>query len=422
MGHRQPLGVLSILSMCLSLHCGHAAAAAPDQGITAVPNTLRLNQQSAPPALDADDQLTDQPQAAVEDVPIEQIQNFIEAFQLIKHNYVAAVDDDVLFENAMHGLAEQLDPYSRYLDAAHYKQLVEFTEGQIAKPQFDLKFNDQQNNWKITGVARNSENYRLGLRDGQLVERINGINIQTLDLRTVKNLLTGALGSVLSIRVKANAQVQVVDVIRDQKLNYDVQASLSDNRILILRIKAFQQDTTQQVMAMLQHYQKKELRGLLIDIRDNPGGLLSAAVDLADVFLEQGLIVSTRSRIEPVQRFQALPSAHPISYPIAILQNRFSASAAEVFAAALKQQQRAIVLGETSYGKGAVQKLFPLKQGALQLTVSHYYTPNGQMIEGKGIEADYSLNMSATLSEQQIQSQALFLFERYLSGLSSTKR
>lgn len=356
----------------------------------------------------------------VEDVPIEQIRNFIETFQIIKDNYVDPLTNTELFENAMHGLAERLDPYSRYLDAEHYKQLLDFTEGQIAEPQLSMQFNADQQNWQLNKIVRNSDNYRQGLRDGQIVERINGVNIQALDGRSLRSMLTGTFGSTLSLRVKTDEKVQTVEVVRDQQLNYDVEPFLTDDRILVIRIKAFQQDTTAQVQEIIKIYQQRTtIRGLLIDIRDNPGGLLSAAVDLADLFLEQGLIVTTKGRIDPPQKFQALPSQNPINYPIAILQNRFSASAAEVFSAALKEQNRALILGETSYGKGAIQKLFPLKQGALQLTVALYYTPQGHLIEGKGIEPNETLNISRSLTDQQILNQAVISFERSLVNRSS---
>lgn len=363
--------------------------------------------------LSEDEQVEDQD--AVEDIPIEKIRNFVETFQIVKNNYVDQVTDDELFEQAMHGLVEGLDPYSRYLDAQHYQQLIEFTEGEIAEPQFRLIYNAEQQNWLLSEIVNNSEDYRQGLRNGQIVERINSVNVQNLDERAVKNLLTGSQGSVLTLRIKSQNQLRSIDVIRHQKINYDVEPFLTDDRILVLKIKAFQQDTTKEVQRLIQDYQQQaQIRGLLIDIRDNPGGLLSAAVDLADLFLEQGLIVSTKGRIEPVQRFQALPSQNPIHYPIAILQNRFSASAAEVFSAALKEHKRATILGETSYGKGAVQKLFPLKQGALQLTVSHYYTPNGHLIEGKGIAPDEVLNMNPMMIDQQIMSQAITSFDLIL--------
>lgn len=365
--------------------------------------------------LTEDEQIADNEMNTVEDIPIEQIRNFVETFQIVKNNYVGELTDTELFDNAMHGLAENLDPYSRYLDAEHYQQLLEFTEGQIAEPSLKLRFNPEQQYWQLHNIVRNSESYRQGLRNGQIVERINGINIQALDERTVRNLLTGTLGSVVTLRVKTEGHVQTIDVLRDQKINYEVEPFLTDDRILVIKIKAFQQDTTHEVQNILKLYeQQTTIRGLMIDIRDNPGGLLAAAVDLADLFLEQGLIVTTKSRIDAPQKFQALPSQQPITYPIAILQSRFSASAAEVFAAALKEQNRAIILGETSYGKGAIQKLFPLKQGALQLTVAHYYTPKGHLIDGKGIEPTYNLNMGKSVTEQQILQQAVQVFENSL--------
>jgi carboxyl-terminal processing protease len=236
-----------------------------------------------------------------------------------------------------------------------------------------------------------------------------------LDQRTVDSLLTGSLGSIVKLKIKRGNRSVVADVVRDQQLNYDVEPYLTDERILVLKIKAFQQDTVQQIQHFLNIYQQRTaIRGVMIDVRDNPGGLLSSAVELADLFLEDGLIVSTKGRIEATQQFQALASQDPITYPVAILQNRFSASAAEVFAAALKENQRATIIGETSYGKGAVQKLFPLQHGAVQLTVSHYFTPNGEMIEGKGIAVDRKLNMDDQQSDREIQDQASNLFDRII--------
>lgn len=137
-------------------------------------------------------------------------------------------------------------------------------------------------------------------------------------------------------------------------------------------------------------------------------------MDLADLFLEEGLIVSTKGRLEAAQRFQALPSDQPIRLPVAILQNKYSASAAEVFTAALKEQNRAIVIGERSYGKGAIQKLFPLEQGALQMTVAHYYTPQGHLIEGKGVEPDEFLPILSSHTHEEILTQAIRLFHQMI--------
>lgn len=363
-----------------------------------------------------DEELANSPDDAnIEDIPIDQIRQFVETFQLVKKNYVDNVSNDQLFEQASHGLLEGLDPYSRYLTDEQYQQLMQFTEGQIAKIPFQLSYVPEQHQWQIAGIANGSDAYELGLRNGEVVEKINNNAVQYLDQRTVDNLLTGSLGSVVKLKIKRGNRSVIADVVRDQALNYDVEPYLTDERILVLKIKAFQQDTVPQVQHLLSTYQQRApIRGVIIDIRDNPGGLLSSAVELADLFLEKGLIVSTKGRIEAAQQFQALASQDPITYPVAILQNRFSASASEVFSAALKENQRATVFGETSYGKGAVQKLFPLQQGAVQLTVSHYFTPNGEMIEGKGIEADRKLNMSDQQTDRQIQEQASNQFGRMI--------
>lgn len=420
---RKLSGVL--LALCT---CSVWAASIPTTQVNDAANPLaknhsKQNQTTLNLSMSEQPDETDDPSAEdegqiVEDVPIEQIRNFIEVFQMVKANYVADTTDTELFENAIHGLVEELDPYSRYLDAANYKQLIEFTEGQIAEPQFKAIFNQDQQNWQISELALTSDAYHKGLRNGDRIERINGINVQPLDQRALNSMLMGAQGSMLSIRIKSAKKSSVFEIIRDRKLNYDVTPFLTEDHILVLKIKAFQQDTTNEVQSILETYaQRSTIRGLMIDVRDNPGGLLSAAVDLASLFLEKGLIVTTKGRNEPAQNFQALPSTHPITYPIAILQNRYSASAAEVFSAALKEHHRAVILGETSYGKGAVQKLFPLKQGALQLTVSHYYTPNGHLIEGKGIEPNYRIEMSRKDTDQQMVSKAVSTFNQTLAQL-----
>lgn len=383
--------------------------------------TTQVEQQEDVPFSDELELSDDESDAAVAEVPITQIRNFIEVFDMVKQNYVAAVTDDELFENALHGLVEELDPYSRYLDAAHYQQLLEFTEGDIAEPNFSLKFNRTSQLWLLDDIGVNSANYRQGLRNGYVVEKINGVRLQSLDQKKLSQILMGSLGSSIKFELNIAGKLQIIEALRDRKISYDVEPYLTNDQILVIKIKAFQQNTTQQVQEILKLYQQQTvLRGLLIDIRDNPGGLLAASVDLADLFLEQGLIVTTRGRIEAPQRFQALPGAISLAYPVAILQNRYSASAAEVFAAAMKEQGRARILGERSYGKGAVQKLFPLKQGALQLTVSHYYTPQGHLIEGKGIEPDDVLTMGSDFTDQQILQNALDTFNRRLPAVEKS--
>ncbi|MFB2577542.1 MULTISPECIES: S41 family peptidase [unclassified Acinetobacter] len=350
-----------------------------------------------------------------EPVPLEQIRSFIEVYQTIQKNYVDAISHDELFGLASQGLAERLDPYSRYLNADQYKQILEFTEGVLAEPKVKLEFDPSMQKWRVNNINILSEAYRKGLRNGQVIEKIGDNYLDGLEERNVLSMWRGAMDSKVNIAVAQDSALKDYELKRDGKVDYDVRPFLTEDQILVLPIRAFQQDTSAQVQSAIKMYQDKaHIRGILIDVRDNPGGLLSAAVDLADLFLDQGLIVTTKSRIEAPQRFQALPNQYPIHYPIAILQNRYSASASEVFAAALKEHQRAKVMGEKSYGKGAVQKLFPLQQGALQLTVAHYYTPDNHMIEGKGIQPDILLAKQKGQSAQQTLQQALEIFNQQL--------
>jgi len=159
----------------------------------------------------------------------------------------------------------------------------------------------------------------------------------------------------------------------------------------VLQVKVFQQDTANEIKRIIESYSTNRLKAVLFDLRNNPGGLLSAAVESADLFLNQGIIVSTKSRSEGNQQFQALPGIEFQNLKVGILINNRSASAAEVFTAALKEHNRAWVVGEKSYGKGVVQKLFPLSNGsALQMTVSQYFSPSGNMIEGQGIQPHFT--------------------------------
>lgn len=353
-------------------------------------------------------------------VPIEQIKNFIDAFDTIKNNYVDELNDDELFENATIGLASQLDAYSRYLNDEQYQKLIHFTQNNLGKPSFKLKWSDERQSWEVSQLSAADGAYRQGLRNGMAIDRVEGINIQRLDEQAVTSLLTGTLGSALSLRTRLKEHYKSFDILRDQAVNYDVESSIDADGILIVKIKAFQDNTVHQVEQLLAETKKKnQLNALLIDIRDNPGGVLASAVDLADIFLEQGLIVTIKSRTLPIQQFQASPSQYPINVPIAILQNRFSASAAEVFAAAMKEQNRAIIIGETSYGKGAVQKLFPLNKGALQLTVAYYFTPQGHLIEQQGIEPTVALAIANYSDNRSIVQAAVAMLKNNIPKLSS---
>lgn len=338
-------------------------------------------------------------EATYQEVPVESIQHFVQIYGIVKDNYVKEKNDDELFQQAIKGLLSGLDRYSRYLSPEDYKQLLQYTEGDLATVDFDLRFDTALQHWVIHNLKPDADSAKLGLKNGVTVYKVEDQELKKLNQDQVKHVLDGAIGSTLSLQLSANSLP--MNLVRNTKIETDIESRLLNNQVLVLHIKVFQQDTANEVKRLIESHASSKLKAVLFDLRNNPGGLLSAAVESADLFLNQGVIVSTKSRSEGDQQFQALPSFEFQNLKVGILINSRSASAAEVFTAAMKEHGRAWVAGEKSYGKGVVQKLFPLSNGAaLQMTVSQYYTPNGRMIEGTGIQPNLSYPIPHDMREE----------------------
>ena len=349
----------------------------------------------SPPVLDFDDEV----EQNYAEVPVESIQQFVQIYSIVKDNYVDEKNDDALFQQAIKGLVGGLDRYSRYLSPEDYKLLLQYTEGDMASVDFELIYDSQLHQWVIQGLKSNADSTKQGLRNGVAVFKIDDQELKKLNHDQVYGLLNGAIGSTLSLQLAQNSAP--LTLVRNKKIETDIQANVLHNQVLVIKIKVFQQDTANEIKRLIEEHSSSRLKAVLLDLRNNPGGLLSAAVESADLFLNQGLIVSTKSRSEGDKQFQALPSFEFQNLKLGILMNSRSASAAEVFTAALKDHGRAWVVGEKSYGKGVVQKLFPLSNGAaLQMTVSHYYTPKGNMIEGVGIQPNQQYLLQHDMKEE----------------------
>jgi carboxyl-terminal processing protease len=347
------------------------------------------------PVLDFDDEV----EQNYAEVPVESIQQFVQIYSIVKENYVDAKNDDALFQQAIKGLVSGLDRYSRYLSPEDYKQLLQYTEGDIASVDFELIYDQQLHQWVIHGLKDNADSAKQGLRNGVAVFKIDDQELKKLNHDQVNSLLNGSIGSTLTLQLAQNSSPIIL--VRNKKIETDIQASVLHNQVLVIKVRVFQQDTANEIKRLIEERSSSRLKAVLLDLRNNPGGLLSAAVETADLFLNQGVIVSTKSRSEGDQQFQALPSFEFQNLKLGILINNRSASAAEVFTAAMKDHGRAWVVGEKSYGKGVVQKLFPLSNGAaLQMTVSHYYTPKGQMIEGVGIQPNQQYLLQHEMKEE----------------------
>ena len=341
---------------------------------------------------------SEEPEHSYAEVPIESIQQFVQIYGIVRDNYVDVKSDDALFQQAIKGLVSGLDRYSRYLSAEEYRQLIQYTEGDLASVDFALSPELHLHKWIIRDLKTGSDSYKLGLRNGQTILKIDNQDLKNLNQDQVLGLLYGSIGSTL--QVQAEELSGNINLVRNKKIETDIEPVMLHNQVLVLKIRVFQQDTANEIKRLIEENSSPRLKAVLIDLRNNPGGLLSAAVESADLFLNNGIIVSTKSRSEGNQQFQALPGNEFQNIKLGILINHRSASAAEVFTAAMKEHQRAWVMGEKSYGKGVVQKLFPLPSGAaLQMTVSHYYTPNGNMIEGQGIQPNQSYPLPPEMKE-----------------------
>lgn len=340
----------------------------------------------------------DEVEQSYPEVPVESIQQFVQIYGIVKDNYVDNKNDEQLFQQAIQGLVSGLDRYSRYLSPEDYKQLVQYTDGDLASVDFNLSY-DNQRQWTIQGLKSEADAYKQGLRNGVSVFKIDDQELRKLNREQVNALLYGSIGSTLSVQL--GQTTKPISLVRTKKIETDIEAQLLHNQVLLLKVRVFQQDTANEIKRLIEENNPSRLKAVLIDLRNNPGGLLSAAVETADLFLNQGIIVTTKSRSEGNQQFQALPSSEFQNLKVGILINARSASAAEVFTAAMKEHRRAWVIGEKSYGKGVVQKLFPLSNGAaLQMTVSHYYTPSGKMIEGIGIQPDQLYPLQHDMKEE----------------------
>jgi carboxyl-terminal processing protease len=369
--------ILTTLFMCMS----HSA--------------LAVVKGKAQPVLDFDDEV----EQNYAEVPVESIQQFVQIYSIVKENYVDDKNDETLFQQAIKGLVSGLDRYSRYLSPEDYKLLLQYTEGDIASVDFELGYDQQLHQWVIQGLKDNADSTKQGLRNGVSVFKVDDQELKKLNHDQVNSLLNGSIGSTLSLQLAQNSKSLIL--VRNKKIETDIQATLLHNQVLVIKVKVFQQDTANEIKRLIEEHSSSRLKAVLFDLRNNPGGLLSAAVESADLFLNQGIIVSTKSRSEGDQQFQALPSFEFQNLKLGILINNRSASAAEVFTAAMKDHDRAWVVGEKSYGKGVVQKLFPLSNGAaLQMTVSHYYTPKGQMIEGVGIQPNQQYLLQHEMKEE----------------------
>lgn len=348
-------------------------------------------------ALPAKDRLS--PNEPEQQIPMEDVQRFSNAISLIKKYYVKEVDDRVLFDNAIRGMLNGLDPHSTYLDEDDLKELQTTTNGEFGGLGIEVTM---ENGFvKVITPLIDTPAFKAGIKSGDYIIKINKKSVQGLELKDAVTLMRGPTGSVIKLTIlrKGENKPLVFDVKREKIEIKSVQNRLLDNRYGYIRLTQFQATTEKDMLSSIKKLQKKaggHLQGLILDLRNNPGGLLDSAIEVASSFLnkerngKKELIVYTQGRL-PSSKYTAMATSNDILHnaPMVVLINNGSASASEIVAGALKDNKRALVIGTKSFGKGSVQTVLPLDdKRAIKLTTALYFTPSGNSIQAKGIKPD----------------------------------
>ncbi|MDI5987442.1 S41 family peptidase [Halomonas sp. M4R5S39] len=325
------------------------------------------------------------------DLPVEDIQTFAEVFERIKRAYVEEVDDSTLLRNAMRGMLSELDPHSAYLDREEFQSLRESTEGEFGGVGIEVGTQDGQ--LTVITPIDDTPASRAGLQSRDVILRIDDTPTERLSLQEAVNLMRGDPGTEISLTIMRQGEdaPRTFTMTREVIRTESVRSELLEPGYGYLRVSQFQTRTGDQVRnAIIDMEREGALNGLVLDLRNNPGGVLQAAVAVADVFLDSGLIVYTEGRLSDTEmRFSASTETAAPDVPLVVLINGGSASAAEIVAGALQDQRRGVVMGTESFGKGSVQQIMPLGNGeGLKLTTALYFTPGGRSIQAQGIEPD----------------------------------
>src|ERR1700689_2516873 len=339
--------------------------------------------------------LADKP-AAGADLPWQDARMLAAVLERVKHDYVNPVDDHQLLQAAIRGMVASLDPYSAYLDGDEYDEVKINSSGRYSGVGIDLSIEDEQ--VVVIAPFDGSPAAQAGIRSGDVIVTIDGVPVNTSTLADTIGRMRGAEGTSVKIGImrEGNPEPMLFTLKRSGVDLHSVRAEMLESGYGYVRISQFSETTGDDLNAAMKNLRKHNgapLKGLVLDMRDNPGGVLEAAVSVTDTFLDSGVIVTAKGRT-PDSKFEmdGTPGDVLNGAPIVVLVNGGSASAAEIVAGALKDQHRAKLMGRTTFGKGSVQTIIPLSDDrAVKLTTSLYYTPSGVSINHRGIAPDIEL-------------------------------
>lgn len=330
-------------------------------------------------------------------LPLEELKTFTDVFTKIKRDYVVSVDDRTLLENAIRGMLSGLDPHSSYLDTDAYKELQVGTSGKFGGLGIEVGMEDGF--VKVIAPIDDTPAKRAGVEAGDLIIRLDDKPVKGLSLGEAVKLMRGDPGSdiVLTIVRKGEKAPLKITITRDIIRVKSVKSRMLEDGFGYVRVTQFQSNSGENLVNAIEKLQEEsdnKLYGLVLDLRNNPGGVLNAAVSISDAFIKEGLIVYTEGRIEDSSlKFNATPRDVLDGAPLVVLVNGGSASASEIVAGALQDHKRAVIMGVKTFGKGSVQTILPLpnNSSALKLTTARYFTPSGRSIQAQGIIPDIEL-------------------------------
>tara|TARA_B100001123_G_C15279113_1_gene1013325 strand:- start:594 stop:1724 length:1131 start_codon:yes stop_codon:yes gene_type:complete len=324
----------------------------------------------------------------------EKIDLFSEVLDKVDDEYVEEIDQSEVMDAAINGVLQSLDPYSAYMTPEMYKEMQTETSGEFGGLGIEVSM--EAGVVKVISPIDNTPAYKAGVKAGDYIIKINDEQVQGKSLTESVELMRGPVGSDIEITVRRRGvkKAIVFKITREVIEISSVKSEYMDKGIAYIRLTSFNENSASQVKDKIKEFnKKKDLRGYILDLRNNPGGLLSQAIKISDFFLESGEIVSTKGRKKLENRKWFATKGDLIrGKTLIVMTNYGSASAAEIVAGALKDHKRAIVIGEHSYGKGSVQSIIPLKnKGAIRLTISKYYLPSGKSISDVGVMPDIKI-------------------------------
>jgi len=330
-------------------------------------------------------------------LPVEELRTFSDVFGRIKNDYVESVEDKKLLESAIRGMLSGLDPHSAYLDQEQFKELQVGTTGEFGGLGIEVGMEDGF--VKVIAPIDDTPAQRAGIKSGDLIIRLDDTPVKGLTLNDAVKIMRGKPGTILKLTVVREGVEQPlkINIKRDVIKVKSVKQRMLDKGFGYVRISQFQSKTADNMVEAIEKLKKEaggSLKGMVLDLRNNPGGVLNGAVAVSDAFLKKGLIVYTEGRVNDSKlRFNATPDDILNSAPLVVLVNQGSASASEIVSGALQDHKRAIIVGSRTFGKGSVQTILPLSNGtAVKLTTARYYTPSGRSIQAEGIVPDIALD------------------------------